>query len=321
MTRPLRIEFINAFYHVMNRGRGYQNIFQNENDFELFIKTMKEACAQFGIEIHAYCLMDNHYHLLIKTPFANLGRAMRHINGIYTQRYNRLKKTDGPLFKGRYKAILIDSDEYLLHLSKYIHLNPIQANIVDSLDDYPWSSYLIYIGKQWDDNFIVLNEIYGQLSEYSNKQKAYFDFINNTGMNEDVSKFYARQYWPVALAKKDFLSKIVPHQSVEISKKHYQPFTVSLNEIILATAKYYNLNPTDIINIKRGRQPINEPRKVAIYIAHQYTFFTVSEVAKFFGFSHYGAISAAKYYVSKEIINNPSFRQKVDTLLNLLKVK
>ncbi len=96
MSRPLRIEFSDAFYHVMNRGRGYQDIFQNEEDFELFILTIKEACAQFGIELHAYCLMNNHYHLLVKTPFANLGRAMRHINGVYTQRYNRLKKNRWP---------------------------------------------------------------------------------------------------------------------------------------------------------------------------------------------------------------------------------
>lgn len=321
MTRPLRIEFTNAFYHVMNRGRGYQNIFQNDDDFKLFIQTTKEACVQFGIQIHAYCLMDNHYHLLVKTPMANLGRAMRHINGVYTQRYNRLKKTDGPLFRGRYKAIVVDSDEYLLHLSKYIHLNPIKANLVKNLEDYPWSSYLVYIGKKLDGNFIVSNEIYSQLRGCIDKKQGYYEFMNNSFLTDDIQKFYAKQFLPIVLAKKEFVSKIKPDQSKEISKKNYHPFTVNLNDIISETAKFYKVNLSDIINIKRGRQPKNEPRKVAMYIAHQFTFLTVSELAKFFGLSHYGGITAAKYHVSEEIKNNPSYSRKIDALLNILELK
>lgn len=208
-------------------------------DFELFIETTKEACVQFAIQIHAYYLIDNHYHLLVKTPHANLGRAMRHINGVYTQRYNRLKKTDGPLFSGRYKAILVDSDEYLLYLSKYIHLNPIKANLVASLDDYPWSSYLVYVEKKLDDNFIVSNEIYDQLSGCANKKVGYYDFMNNASLNEDIQKFYAKHYMPVVLSKKEFVSKITPNQSKEIAKKQYHPFTVILHDIILETSKFY----------------------------------------------------------------------------------
>jgi putative transposase len=105
MPRPLRIEYENAYYHVMNRGRCRQKIFHDERYFEAFITTLAEAHQRFGIQILCYCLMGNHYHLLVKTPEANLGRAMRHINGLYTQGYNRLKNTGGSLFRGRYKAI------------------------------------------------------------------------------------------------------------------------------------------------------------------------------------------------------------------------
>jgi len=321
MTRPLRIEFTDAYYHVMNRGRGYQDIYQNEDDFELFIQTMKEACVRFGIEIHAYCLMRNHYHLLIKTPMANLGRAMRHINGVYTQRYNRLRKTDGPLFRGRYKAIVVDSDEYLLHLSKYIHLNPLKANLVETLEDYPWSSYLMYIGKKLVDNFIITNEVYGQLSGCADKPQCYYDFMNNTCMNNDIKRFYGAQDSPVVLAKKKFLSKITPGHSVEVSKKQLQPFTISLNEITLGVAKFYTVNLSDIITKRHGRQTLNEPRKVAMYIAHQYTYFTVNEVAKFFGLSHYGGITAVKYHVAEKVKNNPSYRRQIEALLNFLNLK
>ncbi len=105
MPRPLRIEYENAFYHVMNRGRGRSLIFHNEKYYKAFLETLNEVHIRFDCIIHAYCLMGNHYHILLETPHANLSRIMRHINGVYTQRYNRLKNTDGSLFRGRFKAI------------------------------------------------------------------------------------------------------------------------------------------------------------------------------------------------------------------------
>ena len=127
MTRPLRIEYEDAYYHVMNRGRGRQWVFPAADYYEDYLQCLSEANKRFGIEIHAYCLIGNHYHLLIKTPRGNLGRAMRHIDGVYTQRHNRRKRTDGPLFRGRYKAIVVDVSSYLLQVSRYIHRNPIDS--------------------------------------------------------------------------------------------------------------------------------------------------------------------------------------------------
>ena len=149
MVRSLRIEYEHAFYHVMNHGKGWQDIFCGDGYFQAFLDTIVEASERFNAIIHCYCLMNNHYHLLIETPIANLGRVMRHINGVYTQRYNRMKKTDGPLFRGRYKAILVDADSYLLQLSSYIHRNPIECRkpLVVKLEVWPWSGYPAYIGK------------------------------------------------------------------------------------------------------------------------------------------------------------------------------
>ena len=149
MPRPLRLEFEDAFYHVMSRARGRQTVFHSPEYYHAFLDCMAQARERFAAEIHAYCLMGNHYHLLIKTPLANLSRVMRHINGVYTQRYNRLKHTDGPLFRGRYKAIVVDADAYLLQVTRYIHRNPIETKspLVKSLEHYPWSSYLAYLGK------------------------------------------------------------------------------------------------------------------------------------------------------------------------------
>ena len=101
MVRPLRIEYEDAYYHVMNRGGGRRSIFHGQQYYLGFLDCLDQAHTRFGVEIQAYCLMGNHYHLLIKTPRGNLSRAMRHINGVYTEYYNKIKKTDGPLFRGR----------------------------------------------------------------------------------------------------------------------------------------------------------------------------------------------------------------------------
>ena len=149
MPRPTRIQYEGAYYHVMNRGRARQKIFHNSEYYSAYLKTLEEAHSRFDAQIHAYCLMDNHCHLLIGTPRANLNRIKWHINGVYTHRYNRLKSADDPLFRGRYKAILVDVDAYLLQLGRYIHRNPAEVKGADGqvLEQFKWSSYLAYIRR------------------------------------------------------------------------------------------------------------------------------------------------------------------------------
>jgi putative transposase len=127
MSRPLRIQFPGAWYHVMNRGANKQITFQDDNDRKDFLGLLKAIHYRYKIEVHAYCLMNNHYHLMLRINSANLSQAMRHLNGVYTQRYNCRHNIDGPLFRGRYKSILVDAENYLLRLSRYIHLNPVSA--------------------------------------------------------------------------------------------------------------------------------------------------------------------------------------------------
>ena len=133
MARPLRIQYPGAWYHVMNRGASHQGIFLDDEDRKDFLKLLGETSKMWRIQVHAFCLLDNHYHLLIHTPLGNLSRSMRYVNGIYTQRFNRRHGNDGPIFRGRFKAILIDADSYLLEVVRYIHLNPVKANLVARL--------------------------------------------------------------------------------------------------------------------------------------------------------------------------------------------
>ena len=147
MARPLRIEYEGAWYHVMNRGAGRRSIFPDRWLRRSFLGLVGDVHEMWGVEVHAYCLMGNHYHLLVRTPRANLGRAMRHLDGVFAQRYNRRLGTDGPLFRGRYKALVIEQEAYLLQVSRYVHRNPVEGGLCERVGDYPWSSYPAYVSQ------------------------------------------------------------------------------------------------------------------------------------------------------------------------------
>jgi REP element-mobilizing transposase RayT len=146
MARPLRIEFPGALYHVTSRGHARQRVFRDDEDREMFLAILAWVVERFRWRCHAYCLMDNHIHLLIDTPQPNLSRGMRQLNGVYTQRFNRRHSRVGHLFQGRFQAILVEKDGYLLELARYIVLNPVRAKIVKTPERYPWSSYRPMLG-------------------------------------------------------------------------------------------------------------------------------------------------------------------------------
>ncbi len=146
MTRPLRIEYTGALYHVTSRGDRQDDIFVSDDDRISFLEILGQVVETYNCLIHAYCLMDNHYHLLIETPDANLAKGMRQLNGVYTQTSNRNNNRVGHVFQGRYKAILVQRDAYLLELARYIFLNPMRTRMVRKAKDWPWSSYLDIAG-------------------------------------------------------------------------------------------------------------------------------------------------------------------------------
>lgn len=141
MARPLRLEFAGALYHVTSRGDHREDIFLNDDDRNEWLEVLGTVCSRFNWVVHAYCQMTNHYHLLLETVDGNLSRGMRQLNGLYTQRFNQSHGLVGHLFQGRYKAILVQKENHLLELSRYVVLNPLRANIVASLEDWRWSSY------------------------------------------------------------------------------------------------------------------------------------------------------------------------------------
>jgi len=165
MARPLRLEFPNAIYHVTARGNARSDIFLDDEDRELFLVCLGEVVTRFGWLCHAYCLMGNHYHLMIETPEGNLSLGMRQLNGVYTQRFNRRHGRVGPLFQGRYKAILVDRDSYLLELCRYVVLNPIRAGMVKKIERYGWSSYPATLGLAACPAWLATDWILGQFAK------------------------------------------------------------------------------------------------------------------------------------------------------------
>ncbi len=141
MARPLRIEYAGAVYHVTSRGNARQSIFKDDQDRQQFLRTLKRITDRYRWVFHAYCLMKNHYHLVVETPEGNLAKGMREINGVYTQSYNRRHHRSGHLFQGRYTAILVQKDSHLLEVCRYVVLNPVRAHAVERPEQWKWSSY------------------------------------------------------------------------------------------------------------------------------------------------------------------------------------
>src|SRR5262245_9552496 len=165
MTRPLRLEFPGACYHVTARGDRQESIFEDKSDYLTFIDFLAKEVTQQAWVLYAFCLMDNHYHLLLETPEPNLVTGMRRLNGVYTQAFNRRHGRAGHVLQGRYKSILVDKDSYLLELCRYVVLNPVRAKMVTSVDRWRWSSYLATVGKMPCPDWLAAGQVLSLFGE------------------------------------------------------------------------------------------------------------------------------------------------------------
>jgi len=178
MARPLRIELSGGLYHVTSRGDGREHIYFSDADRQAWLALFGRVCERFNWRCHAYCLMSNHYHVVVETPEANLAQGMRQLNGVYTQYVNRTHGRVGHVFQGRYKSILVEKDNYLLELARYVVLNPLRAAIVDTLDDWRWSSYPAMIGRIPSPSWLETDWLLGQFGgDRTRARKKYVAFV------------------------------------------------------------------------------------------------------------------------------------------------
>lgn len=179
MARPLRIEYPGAVYHITGRGNERQSVFLDDADRIAFLELVHQVCDRFNWLCHTYCLMTNHYHLLVETIDPTLCRGMRQLNGVYTQDFNRHHGRVGHLFQGRFKAILVEKDAYLLELCRYVVLNPVRANMVQSTKDWEWSSYRATAGLEEPLPLLTIDWILSQFGDFQlEAQQVYRCFVS-----------------------------------------------------------------------------------------------------------------------------------------------
>jgi putative transposase len=286
MARPLRIEFPGAFYHVMNRGNSGIDIFENTRDREKFLEYVNKAVSRYKIKVHTYCLMTTHYHFLIETPEANLSQAIKWINASYSMYFNRKRRRFGHLFQGRFKAVLVDADEYLKHLSRYIHLNPVRAKIVEHCGDYPWSSYPAFGGYVNSPGWLETDWLWSLFGgSRAIAKKRYRDFVESVQKEkiENPSKNVISGAMLggddfVNWVKKTFLSK--DSDSKEIPQLKSLKPRPALDDLIQVISKEFGCERESLL--RKGKKRVL-PRDVAIYLCREMTGETGVSLGRYFG--------------------------------------
>ncbi|HED16333.1 MAG TPA: addiction module toxin RelE [Gammaproteobacteria bacterium] len=231
MARPLRIEFAGALYHVTSRGNAQEAIYLTDEDRSTFLTLLEKTCERYGWYCHAYCLMDNHYHLLIETNTPTLSKGMKYLNGTYTQYFNRAHKRVGHVYQGRFKAILVEKESYLLELSRYIVLNPVRGRMVRATKDWPWSSYRATVGLSQAHSCLTTDWVLAGFGKQRKRaQQNYKDFVQQ-GKNQPSPWESLRNQ--IYLGSDEFIEdmqcKIGPEQSMnDIPKLHKQAPVKSL---------------------------------------------------------------------------------------------
>ena len=320
MARPLRIEYPGAYYHVINRGNSGENIFSTKRDREKFLEYLGTATQRFSLIIHTYCLMTNHYHLVVETPEANLSRAIQWLNVSYATYFNTKRKRSGHLFQGRFKAILVDADNYLVQLSRYIHLNPVRVKMVERPVDYPWSSYAAFIGKRKAQEWLDL----GMLGHFGkNKRqamKSYQIFVEEIDPSQlrnpgkeilagcilgemDFVSWVQRTFLDRKEMDKELpqLKALKPKVSLEAIMRGITQATGSTSEQILA---------------KGGKK--NQAREMAIYLARDLSGLSGRELGEYFGGMSGAAITMRYRQFSRKLSEDKKLQQLANKTKNTI---
>jgi REP element-mobilizing transposase RayT len=309
----------------MNRGAGKKHIFRNNAQRAIFLELLDECYKMFNVEIHAYCLMDNHYHLLINTPNANLSRIMRHLNSVYTQRYNRMMKTDGPLFRGRYKAQLVDGDKYLLLVSRYIHLNPVEARLVNKPADYKWSSYPVYIGMKRPPAWLTIKIILGMIknTKFLSHISYYRDYVESRDL-EEINVFASSKIAAPIFGSKNFVENITS----QIDSKMVHACAADMNRIksipdieliIIKICAFYKIDSMSLLVTKRGS--LNWPRLVFMYVSRKLFGHELKAISQSLNCSDRSTVSAGVQKCTQRLLADVALRDEIATIYQDIKMK
>ncbi len=253
--------------------------------------------------------MSNHYHLLVQTPLGNLSRVMMHLDGVYAQRFNRTHGRDGPLFRGRYKAILVEADTYLLQVVRYIHLNPVAAGLADDPKDYPWSSHRLYRMREapvWVARRFVLAHFDDLL---------HFERFIAEGNDRTLEAFYRRKRWSPFLGDRAFITWVLAKAklSAEHARAEKTPQFPTIAAVAEAICQRMGVRVEPTLSSTQGVR--NVPRALAIYVAGRIAGFPYSDICHYFGLRRHSAVSQAAHRTSLLLAQNPKLRKIIDSLI------
>ena len=314
MARPYRLQGEGCLYHITSRGDDRKKIFLDQTDYRKFLEYLKTAKEKFKFYLYCYCLMGNHYHLLLETIQPNISNIMQYINTSYTTYYNIKRKRCGHLFQGRYKSILVEADAYFLELTRYIHLNPVKAKVVTVPEEYLWSSCKEYLSKK-GDGLIDRDRI----AKYLDMQAVdYRNFILQ-GIGAESNPF-KNVYAGFLLGRADFIKDKLKSLKEQVEGKEFsykKELSVHLNEadIIEAVAKHYHKSSNELIQMKI--RPATE-KKIAVYLLKRLTALTNNQIGRIFGISFSAASKAAKD-VSWLIEKDADIRKTTEGLISSFK--
>ena len=313
MARPLRLEFAGALYHVTARGNERKPIYRDERDRRRFLERLGAVAGGFYLRVHAYVLMRNHYHLLVETPAANLSRAMRQLNGVYTQDFNRRHRRAGHLFQGRYKALLVEKDSYLLELSRYLHLNPVRVGEVSRPWEFRWSSAGAFVGKVCAPEFLVVGEVLGHFGRRrSTARRRYAAFLLE-GVGKGGAKPWAGVEGQLLLGERPWVERMKrrlgtrPVGAEETGRRELSirpPLSVVLTQVCRAA----QIERATLLGRRGGRGSWARP--VAMALAWELCGLTQREIGRAFGVGPY-AVSKAVARAGPLALSNRRVRNAI----------
>jgi len=311
MGRPLRIEYPGAFYHVTSRGNEKKDVFKSQRDRERFLEYLESATERYGAAVHCYCLMSNHYHLLLETPWGNLSQIMRHINGAYTNYFNVKRKRSGHLFQGRYKAILVEADAYATELSRYIHLNPVRVGIVAKPEDYRWSSFRSYIGQSRPPEWLKTKFILGYFGENVKEAGEKYNRFVHELLDREYESPLEQSVAAAILGSTEFIAEIEGRYLQEREPDRNLPELRKLSR---------RLSLDQII--QEGRSHIGEERtayKAIIYLCHKYSGARLKEIGERFGVGE-SAVSQISKRFDRQMNEDAELKKIIQELKDRLRV-
>mgnify|MGYP001596227669 CR=1 FL=1 len=310
MARPIRITYPGAFYHITSRGNERKDVFRSQRDREKFLSYLQSATERYNAVIHAYCLMSNHYHMLLETPAGNLSEIMHHINGAYTTYFNVKRKRVGHLFQGRCKAILIEVDEYITELSRYIHLNPVRAGIVARPEEFVWSSYSDYIGQgsapSWLKTDFILRYFAARTTDACKHYRSFVELM----IGKECESPFKDTFGSSILGSQGFIEEITSNHLQEKEEDRNVPAfqklkaKPALEEIIGGVKSIFGADD------KLARQ-------ASIYVCHKYSGARLRELAGIFGIGDTAIIEASRRFSTK-LAGDAKLRKEVEMAKGVL---